>query len=322
MYEKGYLLPLFLTYDYKPPTRQATALLSLCVPRHLCVLLSGSTRSYHPTQLRLYTLIYLFIHHRSSTMLAILALAACANALPFLDIASTQRHTSQSKTRSLQVTSNVALLQRVPGDGLTSSKWLHEEVCPRGLTGTGYGQADLVSAELGQIFIANVSFGSQTFEAVVDTGSSDTWLVEAGFTCVNLTDNATLTEADCYFGSSGYTPDSTFTPIPDENFNISYADGEYLNGFLGYDVVTFSGITVQQQEVALGQYTRVCGCLFIANSRIQPALLPGKGMGYRQAWLAWPFLRSPLHLRAPTPQQTILPMMERLLETMKFIAAL
>jgi len=194
--------------------------------------------------------------------LALLVLTACAKALPVSDDASSERTTSQLKVRTLQITSNVAELQRVSGDGPTSSKFLHE-ICSHsslaGQDGTEYGQADLISAELGQVFIANVSFGAQTFEAVIDTGSSDTWLVETGFTCVNHTDNSTLTEADCYFSSSGYSPDSTFIPIPDENFNISYADGEYLNGFLGYDMVTFSGIAVQQQEVALGKQRSGCG---------------------------------------------------------------
>jgi hypothetical protein len=194
--------------------------------------------------------------------LALLVLTACANALLVSDNASSERTMSQYKERSLQITSNVAELQRVSSDGSTSSKFLHEirrQGSLAGQDGTQYGQADLISPELGQVFIANVSFGAQTFKAVIDTGSSDTWLIETGFTCVNQTDNFTLTEADCYFGSSGFSTDCTFIPIPDENFNVSYGDGEYLNGFLGYDMVTFSGITVQQQEVALGKQRSGCG---------------------------------------------------------------
>ena len=59
-----------------------------------------------------------------------------------------------------------------------------------------------------------------------------------------------MPEADCYFFST-YTPDSTFEQIPDENFNISYADLEYLNGIVGYETVNLAGIEVTQQEVAL-----------------------------------------------------------------------
>ena len=183
----------------------------------------------------------------------VLALAAFSNALPAVDTSLFERSINL-KARSLQITSHVAELQHRPASAQTSSRWLHEVLWNKGSWGNKsqeYGQADLLSLELGEEFATNVSFGAQQFVAIVDTGSSDTWLVESGFTCVNITDNSTLTEADCYFGSSGYTPDSTFVQIPDENFNITYGDGEYLNGIVGYDQVTFSGITVPKQEVAL-----------------------------------------------------------------------
>lgn len=59
-----------------------------------------------------------------------------------------------------------------------------------------------------------------------------------------------MSQAECGFAST-YTPDSTFQQIPNENFNISYGDGEYLNGILGYDTVTLAGIKVTKQEIAL-----------------------------------------------------------------------
>lgn len=39
--------------------------------------------------------------------------------------------------------------------------------------------------------------------------------------------------------------------IEDENFNVSYADGEYLPGDLGYEEITIAGIKIARQEVAL-----------------------------------------------------------------------
>ena len=188
--------------------------------------------------------------------LALLALTAWSSASPLSENSFFTKTTAGLRARSLRITSHVAELQRLSGAGQPSSKYLRTATCTNVMTSgtpnvtanrTLYGQADLISADLGQVFITNVSFGSQVFEAVIDTGSSDTWLVEAGFTCVNQTSNITVTEADCLFGSAGYKPDSTFTPIPDENFNVSYADGEYLNGIMGYDKVTFAGITIQKQ---------------------------------------------------------------------------
>ena len=97
-----------------------------------------------------------------------------------------------------------------------------------------------------------MTFGTETFEAIVDTGSSDTWLVETGFKCVNITDSAPLPEADCYFGPT-YNVTDTFKQIPDENFNITYGDGEFLTGIVGTEEVTLAGIKVKQ-EVALVNY--------------------------------------------------------------------
>jgi len=138
--------------------------------------------------------------------------------------------------RSIDISSNVASIKRVPGTKHNSARLQS-------------GQAPLIAAENAQEFLIAISFGNQSFEVVADTGSSDTWLATTGFTCVNQTDNATLTEADCYFGplfnSAG------IMDIADENFNITYGDGEYLNGYLAYDAVTLAGVTVPKQEVAV-----------------------------------------------------------------------
>ncbi|CZT20691.1 uncharacterized protein RCC_06549 [Ramularia collo-cygni] len=42
--------------------------------------------------------------------------------------------------------------------------------------------------------------------------------------------------------------------IADQNFRIEYGDGEFLTGEMGYQDVTFSGITVDNQQVALVDY--------------------------------------------------------------------
>jgi hypothetical protein len=52
----------------------------------------------------------------------------------------------------------------------------------------------LTSLFTGEEFAAEVEFGTQTFEMIVDTGSSDTWVVEAGFVCTDLDTGKTTTE--------------------------------------------------------------------------------------------------------------------------------
>ncbi|TVY33153.1 putative aspartic-type endopeptidase [Lachnellula subtilissima] len=92
-------------------------------------------------------------------------------------------------------------------------------------------------------FDTNVTFGDQTFELLVDTGSSDTWVIHSDFTCVSQTTSALLTQAACASGPA-YTKTPEFVQIPDENFNITYGDGEFLTGILGYENLTLAGITV------------------------------------------------------------------------------
>ena len=103
----------------------------------------------------------------------------------------------------------------------------------------------LLSLFIGEEFATQITFGTQTFESIVDTGSSDTWIVETGFSCINVSNSAPETEEFCGFGPT-YTITDTFTKIPDENFNITYGDGEFLTGIIGTEDVTLAGITVKQ----------------------------------------------------------------------------
>ncbi|PSR97771.1 aspartic peptidase domain-containing protein [Coniella lustricola] len=108
---------------------------------------------------------------------------------------------------------------------------------------------DLLSEE----YIAEIEWDGVPVQVIIDSGSSDTWLVQAGFTCVDADGNEQA-EEDCSFGP---VFNGTFDEgsIADENFNIEYGDGEFLTGVLGYENVTVAGITVQNQEVALVNYS-------------------------------------------------------------------
>ncbi|KAL8934205.1 MAG: hypothetical protein Q9216_006022 [Gyalolechia sp. 2 TL-2023] len=101
------------------------------------------------------------------------------------------------------------------------------------------------------VYFTNITVGTETFKAVVDTGSADTWLVQSGFQCVTLGRHPiTLPEAACAFGPS-YNVTPTFDQIQGQNFNVSYADGEVLAGIVGTEDVTLGGITVHDQTIGL-----------------------------------------------------------------------
>ena len=100
------------------------------------------------------------------------------------------------------------------------------------------------------MFLAPISVGGQTFNVVMDTGSSDTWVVLNNFTCFDPVTNEQVTQQECYFASY-YRPSSTVHYLPDRNFNISYADGETLSGIMAYENLTIAGIALSQQEIAL-----------------------------------------------------------------------
>lgn len=117
--------------------------------------------------------------------------------------------------------------------------------------------------------MTEILVGGETFTAVVDTGSSDTWLAETGFTCVKGA------ESTCELGAT-YNKTSTFQAIANENFEISYSDGEFLTGSYGTEIVTVAGITVKNQQIAVvntadwngdGVSSGVLGLSFPANTK-------------------------------------------------------
>ncbi|KAL2041784.1 hypothetical protein N7G274_005568 [Stereocaulon virgatum] len=140
-----------------------------------------------------------------------------------------------------------------------------------------YGNSKVTSVESGLVFVTEIEVGGEAFTAVVDTGSSDTWLVETGFTC------AKGDQSFCQFGDT-YNKTNTFQPIANENFAISYSDGELLTGSFGKEKVTVAGITVNDQQIAVvtranwngdGYSSGVLGLGFPANTKAYSGVNPG-----------------------------------------------
>ncbi|KAF2668485.1 acid protease [Microthyrium microscopicum] len=103
------------------------------------------------------------------------------------------------------------------------------------------------------VYLTTMKFGPEEFKLVIDTGSADTWLVQTGFKCISMLTRQSVASATCRF-SRTYNNTKTFKAVANQHFNISYADGEFLNGEMGREDVTFGGITVPNQEFGLINY--------------------------------------------------------------------
>ncbi|KAI0086737.1 acid protease [Irpex rosettiformis] len=107
----------------------------------------------------------------------------------------------------------------------------------------------IIGTDDNEEYATSITVGGQNFEVIDDTGSSDLFLPQVGFQCFSLSD-ASVPEADCFFCTAGFDPakSRTFKPFNNMNFNITFADQEFLTGGVGFDTVSIGGLSVAQQE--------------------------------------------------------------------------
>jgi hypothetical protein len=83
----------------------------------------------------------------------------------------------------------------------------------------------------------------------LDTGSSDTWVAERGLQCLNGTDNTIPPQDYCTYNKT-YNISSTFKQISNQTFGVKYGAG-IASGVVGYEKVTFGGLTLDSQEIGV-----------------------------------------------------------------------
>jgi hypothetical protein len=96
-------------------------------------------------------------------------------------------------------------------------------------------------------YLMHINFQGSDEVVIVDTGSSDTWLVQKSFQCTDA-GGSKVAQSQCRFG----------TPYPGKfsgkslgQFQIGYGDGETATGNFGYANITIAGIDVPNVEVRL-----------------------------------------------------------------------
>ena len=147
-----------------------------------------------------------------------------------------------------KVTSNVLKPQRAPAS--QRNGYLNTA---RSLNSSDHvNEAPLYSTLNGNQFLTDIQVNGVNFLVVVDTGSSDTWIVERGFQCLYSEANAQL-ESQCGFGPM-WTPDKILMQAPSEHFRIRYADQSFAEGVTSFASVTLANITVHNQEIGMVNY--------------------------------------------------------------------
>ena len=104
----------------------------------------------------------------------------------------------------------------------------------------------LLSTEYGTVFDAPMTIGNQSFHMLVDTGSSDTYVMKTGYTCINATDNLVMGEEDCLYGNKTYRSSDTHVRVANENFGIQYGAG-LASGYFAYENVSLGNVTTRQK---------------------------------------------------------------------------
>ncbi|KAH9901985.1 acid protease [Xylariomycetidae sp. FL2044] len=110
---------------------------------------------------------------------------------------------------------------------------------------------DTLRAELNQVeYIMEVGIGAEKYYMISDTGSSDTWIVQEGYRCLDPYYGREVDQAECNFGPQ-FIGDFPSGKIEDQNLNISYLSGDYLNGAMGFADITVANVTVPKQQFSL-----------------------------------------------------------------------
>lgn len=172
-----------------------------------------------------------------------LALAATAVAAPVEDIQLSSSHVHAANA-GLSITDNYHTLSRVrrqPGLSRTRDilKQIHRNKIAGAIRYEEFAEVDPIGvdhilAEANQIeYIMKVGIGPEPYYMIPDTGSSDTWIIQEEFKCLDPFYGFEVPQEECQFGPL-FKGDFPGGKIENQNLNISYLSGDYLNGNMGY----------------------------------------------------------------------------------------
>ncbi|KAK3938550.1 hypothetical protein QBC46DRAFT_317501 [Diplogelasinospora grovesii] len=103
-------------------------------------------------------------------------------------------------------------------------------------------------------YIIDLKVGNQTIPVSVDTGSSDTWMVQQPYECASMFWSSPNSKPNCGLGD-GFKGNLSGGIIDGSVFSRSYTDGTFVRGYFGYEDVTIGGLTAKHQQLAIVNYT-------------------------------------------------------------------
>lgn len=139
---------------------------------------------------------------------------------------------------------------------------LQPSLTARGVFGTATNSTKNATTALhansyGLRYHAQVIIGDQALPVVVDTGNSDLFAIEKGFTCVN-NDLVEVPRSDCGYNNLTYSVSKTYREIHGEVFEATYAAGA-AHGPMAFEDITLPGVTMASQKFGLVNWSTPLG---------------------------------------------------------------
>ncbi|KAL2019763.1 hypothetical protein VTK56DRAFT_9207 [Thermocarpiscus australiensis] len=119
----------------------------------------------------------------------------------------------------------------------------------------GFGYENVTASNAyGTQYGVQVLWDGQPVSLILDTGSSDTWVVQDDFQCIDYI-GVSIPQEACAFGPA-YSDNFQYGfTDPETHMFIRYGDGEVVAGPMGYSDIAVGGITVKKQQVCLANTT-------------------------------------------------------------------
>ncbi|KAJ0416864.1 aspartic peptidase domain-containing protein [Aspergillus carlsbadensis] len=153
------------------------------------------------------------------------------------------------------------LLHALVASGLLASASAAARRIPRDLSirqnsNTSAHTIELRATLWGSRFHAPVTIGGETFNLLVDTGSSDTFVIEDDFDCETPSGFGdsllSVSQEACGYAGDEYElgESNTFQRISNESFQVIYGAG-IARGLMGLEDIELGGVTVTEQRFGL-----------------------------------------------------------------------